>query len=75
MKGDVASAIDVVYLGPLRLDRVPRSEEVGRITVAPNGEHRRMLEQKEVVVGGTPLHFPLVEGPLQVPGLGVWKAS
>jgi hypothetical protein len=51
----------------------PVNEEVGAVAVAADGEHRGMLQQEQVVVFAATDRFPLVNPPLQIPGLGVGK--
>ncbi len=71
VEGDVPATIDVMHLCPGAGDRRPIGQQVGAVAVAPDGEHGRVLDQEQVVVGGAPLDPPLVEGALEVPCLGV----
>ena len=72
MEGDVATAIDVMHLHP---ETDPVDEEVRAIPVAPDGEHRRMLQQEEIVVLGPAYDLALVDRALQVPRLGVGQSA
>jgi hypothetical protein len=61
------------YLGAFGGDSVLRSKEVAGIAVPADGEYGRVFEQQQVIVVGPALYLSLVEGPLQVPCLGISK--
>ncbi len=72
---DVAPAIDVVQLGAARRDHLLRDDEVRAVAEPADGEHRRVLEEQEVVVVVTTRHAALVDGALEIPGLLVREAA
>ena len=72
VEGDVATAIHVVHLGP---ETDPVDEEVGAVAVASDGEHRRVLQQEQIVVPGPTDDLPLMDCPLQIPRLGVGQPT
>ncbi len=71
MERDVAAPVHIEDLRPGRSHRLAIGQQVGRIPVPSDREHRRMLHQQQIVVGGAAAGPPFVEATLEIPGLGV----
>jgi hypothetical protein len=67
--GDVSTPVDVMDLRPGSGYDQPIGEQIRGVPVAPNREHRGVLEQQQVVVGGPAHDLSFMDGALKVPGL------
>jgi hypothetical protein len=65
----------MVDLRPGSADCALIRQQVADRAVAPDREHRWVLQQQQVVVRGSTQDLALVEGALQVPGLGIRQSS
>jgi hypothetical protein len=64
MECDVPATVDVMHLRAGFRHGGPINQQVRRVSVAADGEDRRMLQQEQIVVGRAALCPSFVDGSL-----------